>query len=177
MIECFTVVQLLDGCLYIAGITGILCSRFCREVVLTDHNEEVLRVRLWYTVSLLGEFDRLIKVFINFEYLHNLSQILKKNVELHSSSQNHNGSSGERNTQRKASYKCEINLIFFWSLICRISRWKTRMGKFWAHLPHFRKIFKRIWSYSWSWHLYPDHFFFLKSFSSSAKNYGVANFQ
>uniref|UniRef100_A0A453AXV9 Methyltransferase small domain-containing protein n=1 Tax=Aegilops tauschii subsp. strangulata TaxID=200361 RepID=A0A453AXV9_AEGTS len=24
------------------GITGILCSRFCKEVVLTDHNDEVL---------------------------------------------------------------------------------------------------------------------------------------
>lgn len=27
------------------GITGILCSRFCREVVLTDHNDEVLKAR------------------------------------------------------------------------------------------------------------------------------------
>ncbi|XP_031287171.1 protein N-lysine methyltransferase METTL21A [Pistacia vera] len=26
------------------GITGILCSRFCREVVLTDHNDEVLKI-------------------------------------------------------------------------------------------------------------------------------------
>lgn len=26
------------------GITGILCSRFCREVVMTDHNEEVLKI-------------------------------------------------------------------------------------------------------------------------------------
>ncbi|KAJ3683880.1 hypothetical protein LUZ60_014107 [Juncus effusus] len=26
------------------GITGILCSRFCREVVLTDHNDEVLEI-------------------------------------------------------------------------------------------------------------------------------------
>lgn len=25
-----------------SGITGILCSRFCKEVVLTDHNDEVL---------------------------------------------------------------------------------------------------------------------------------------
>lgn len=26
------------------GVTGILCSRYCREVVLTDHNEEVLKI-------------------------------------------------------------------------------------------------------------------------------------
>jgi predicted nicotinamide N-methyase len=26
------------------GITGILCSRFCREIVLTDHNDEVLKI-------------------------------------------------------------------------------------------------------------------------------------
>ncbi|XP_048325211.2 uncharacterized protein LOC107410619 isoform X2 [Ziziphus jujuba] len=56
-----SVIELGSG----VGITGILCSRFCREVVLTDHNEEVLR-------------------------------ILKKNVELHSSSQNHNGLAAEK---------------------------------------------------------------------------------
>ncbi|KAK3125845.1 hypothetical protein QOZ80_7BG0610440 [Eleusine coracana subsp. coracana] len=26
------------------GITGILCSRFCKKVVLTDHNDEVLEI-------------------------------------------------------------------------------------------------------------------------------------
>ncbi|XP_049932391.1 protein N-terminal and lysine N-methyltransferase EFM7 isoform X2 [Nymphaea colorata] len=26
------------------GVTGILCSRFCREIVLTDHNDEVIKV-------------------------------------------------------------------------------------------------------------------------------------
>ncbi|KAI7755650.1 hypothetical protein M8C21_013794 [Ambrosia artemisiifolia] len=25
------------------GVTGILCSRFCRQVVLTDHNDEILK--------------------------------------------------------------------------------------------------------------------------------------
>ncbi|GLU18919.1 hypothetical protein SLE2022_351950 [Rubroshorea leprosula] len=54
--------EMLQGCSVIelgsgVGITGILCSRFCREVVLTDHNDEVLK-------------------------------ILKKNIELHSSSIN-----------------------------------------------------------------------------------------
>jgi len=27
------------------GITGILCSCFCKRVVLTDHNDEVLEAR------------------------------------------------------------------------------------------------------------------------------------
>ncbi|XP_031403033.1 protein N-lysine methyltransferase METTL21A isoform X3 [Punica granatum] len=42
-------VDLLKGCSVIelgsgVGITGILCSRFCREVVLTDHNDEVQKI-------------------------------------------------------------------------------------------------------------------------------------
>ncbi|GKU93481.1 hypothetical protein SLEP1_g7073 [Rubroshorea leprosula] len=54
--------EMLQGCSVIelgsgVGITGILCSRFCHEVVLTDHNDEVLK-------------------------------ILKRNIELHSSSIN-----------------------------------------------------------------------------------------
>ncbi|PSR90121.1 Protein N-lysine methyltransferase [Actinidia chinensis var. chinensis] len=41
--------ELLRGCSAIelgsgVGVTGILCSRYCREVVLTDHNEEVLKI-------------------------------------------------------------------------------------------------------------------------------------
>ncbi|BBH02317.1 Putative methyltransferase family protein [Prunus dulcis] len=37
--------ELLQGCTVLelgsgVGITGILCSRFCSKVVLTDHNEE-----------------------------------------------------------------------------------------------------------------------------------------
>ncbi|XP_024963252.1 uncharacterized protein LOC112503443 isoform X2 [Cynara cardunculus var. scolymus] len=52
------VLQLL--CLQSASsITGILCSKFCRAVMLTDHNDEVLK-------------------------------ILKKNIELHESSENPN---------------------------------------------------------------------------------------
>ncbi|PWZ37480.1 hypothetical protein Zm00014a_028676 [Zea mays] len=39
--------EIVKGCSVIElgsgiGITGILCSRFCKEVVLTDHNDEVL---------------------------------------------------------------------------------------------------------------------------------------
>ncbi|KAK9273680.1 hypothetical protein L1049_018490 [Liquidambar formosana] len=42
--------EMLQGCSVIelgsgVGVTGILCSRFCSEVVLTDHNEEVLKAR------------------------------------------------------------------------------------------------------------------------------------
>lgn len=47
-----SVIELGSG----VGITGVLCSRFCREVVVTDHNDEVL-------------------------------EILKKNIELHLSSE------------------------------------------------------------------------------------------
>ncbi|XP_004291750.1 PREDICTED: protein N-lysine methyltransferase METTL21A [Fragaria vesca subsp. vesca] len=41
--------EILQGCSILelgsgVGITGILCSRFCRQVVLTDHNEEVLKI-------------------------------------------------------------------------------------------------------------------------------------
>ncbi|CAL9018643.1 unnamed protein product [Prunus brigantina] len=57
--------ELLQGCTVLelgsgVGITGILCSRFCSKVVLTDHNEE----------------------------------ILKKNIELHASSENSKCCSG-----------------------------------------------------------------------------------
>ncbi|KAL3620322.1 hypothetical protein CASFOL_035234 [Castilleja foliolosa] len=41
--------DLLRGCSVIelgsgVGITGILCSRFCKKVVMTDHNDEVLKI-------------------------------------------------------------------------------------------------------------------------------------
>ncbi|XP_011090179.1 protein-lysine N-methyltransferase EFM3 isoform X1 [Sesamum indicum] len=41
--------DMLRGCSVIelgsgVGITGILCSRFCSEVVMTDHNDEVLKI-------------------------------------------------------------------------------------------------------------------------------------
>ncbi|XP_031111690.1 protein N-lysine methyltransferase METTL21A [Ipomoea triloba] len=41
--------DILQGCSVIelgsgVGITGILCSKFCREVVMTDHNAEVLKI-------------------------------------------------------------------------------------------------------------------------------------
>lgn len=41
--------EILRGCSVIelgsgVGITGMLCHRFCHEAVLTDHNEEVLKI-------------------------------------------------------------------------------------------------------------------------------------
>lgn len=41
--------EIVKGCSVVElgsgiGITGILCSRFCKEVVLTDHNDEVLEI-------------------------------------------------------------------------------------------------------------------------------------
>ncbi|KAH0712702.1 hypothetical protein KY290_008283 [Solanum tuberosum] len=41
--------NMLQGCSVIelgsgVGITGVLCSRFCRGVVMTDHNDEVLKI-------------------------------------------------------------------------------------------------------------------------------------
>lgn len=53
MLEGLSVIELGSG----VGVTGILCSKFCSEVLLTDHNDEVL-------------------------------EILKKNIELQSSSGN-----------------------------------------------------------------------------------------
>ncbi|CAN0905348.1 Protein N-lysine methyltransferase METTL21A [Linum grandiflorum] len=54
--------EMLRGCSVLElgsgiGVTGILCSRFCKRVVLTDHNDEVIK-------------------------------ILKKNVDIQSSSEN-----------------------------------------------------------------------------------------
>ncbi|XP_021604820.1 protein N-lysine methyltransferase METTL21A [Manihot esculenta] len=41
--------EMLQGCSVLelgsgVGVTGILCGRFCRQVVLTDHNDEVLKI-------------------------------------------------------------------------------------------------------------------------------------
>ncbi|KAK9119472.1 hypothetical protein Scep_017565 [Stephania cephalantha] len=49
--------------LVVEGVTGILCSRFCHEILLTDHNEQVLK-------------------------------ILKKNIELQPSHENHTNYAG-----------------------------------------------------------------------------------
>lgn len=53
MLHGLSVIELGSG----VGVTGVLCSRFCKKVVFTDHNDEVLK-------------------------------ILKKNIDLHSSSEN-----------------------------------------------------------------------------------------
>ncbi|CAO2837410.1 unnamed protein product [Amaranthus hypochondriacus] len=52
MLRGLSVIELGSG----VGVTGVLCRRFCNKVVMTDHNDEVLK-------------------------------ILKKNIDLHSSSE------------------------------------------------------------------------------------------
>ncbi|XP_010417827.1 PREDICTED: protein N-lysine methyltransferase METTL21A-like isoform X2 [Camelina sativa] len=41
--------EILQGCSILelgsgVGITGVLCSKFCRKVIFTDHNDEVLKI-------------------------------------------------------------------------------------------------------------------------------------
>ncbi|KAL6657501.1 hypothetical protein ACP70R_005281 [Stipagrostis hirtigluma subsp. patula] len=48
-----SVIELGSG----VGITGILCSRFCKEVVLTDHNDEVLEARFKPSEDLILRFS------------------------------------------------------------------------------------------------------------------------
>ncbi|KAE8711352.1 protein N-lysine methyltransferase METTL21A-like isoform X2 [Hibiscus syriacus] len=48
--------ELLQGCSMIelgsgVGITGMLCSRFCRQILLTDHNDEILRRNIQLNAS------------------------------------------------------------------------------------------------------------------------------
>ncbi|KAL3530031.1 hypothetical protein ACH5RR_009353 [Cinchona calisaya] len=77
--------DMLQGCSVIelgsgVGITGILCSRFCREVVLTDHNEEVLK-------------------------------ILKKNIELHASTQSPTSCPGLKSEKLEWGNSDQLNHI------------------------------------------------------------------
>lgn len=50
LILCFTLMTSNTVTCYI-GITGMLCSRFCRQILLTDHNEEVLKARYRFNLS------------------------------------------------------------------------------------------------------------------------------
>uniref|UniRef100_A0A7C9DL35 Calmodulin-lysine N-methyltransferase n=1 Tax=Opuntia streptacantha TaxID=393608 RepID=A0A7C9DL35_OPUST len=40
MLKRLSVIELGSG----VGVTGVLCARFCEKVVLTDHNDEVLKI-------------------------------------------------------------------------------------------------------------------------------------
>ncbi|XP_020691900.1 protein N-lysine methyltransferase METTL21A isoform X2 [Dendrobium catenatum] len=78
MLEGLSIIELGSG----VGITGILCSRFCSEVVLTDHNEEVLEI-LRKNIALESSFGNLISSGLNAEKLEwgnrdQLGQILQK---------------------------------------------------------------------------------------------------
>ena len=138
----------------ITGVTGILCSRFCQKVVLTDHNEEVLKVRIenhvcranrrislviqlywliWYLLSDSEEKYR--AAFSSWEQLSYLSRL-----------------------EQKLSNKIDdwMYKIFYLIVhICRIVCWEARLGERQSHQCNFTKSSRRIWLHSWSWHLYP----------------------
>ncbi|KAL6518726.1 hypothetical protein OROHE_017776 [Orobanche hederae] len=44
MLRGCSVIELGSGVAVVRGITGILCSRYCKKVVMTDHNDEVLKI-------------------------------------------------------------------------------------------------------------------------------------
>ncbi|XP_020571769.1 uncharacterized protein LOC110018695 isoform X2 [Phalaenopsis equestris] len=72
----------LTGQLVWPGITGILCSRFCKEVVLTDHNDEVLEI-LKQNIKLESSSGNLISSGLSAEKLEwgncdEMGQILQK---------------------------------------------------------------------------------------------------
>ncbi|KAF8668904.1 hypothetical protein HU200_052110 [Digitaria exilis] len=94
--EC-SVIELGSG----IGITGILCSRFCKKVVLTDHNDEVLeaRFKLSEIHSLIPQFQREVIEQMSLRSRDSVSvasvwqqlphtHIIKKNIELQSCPEN-----------------------------------------------------------------------------------------
>ncbi|KMZ71015.1 hypothetical protein ZOSMA_18G01130 [Zostera marina] len=73
-----SVIELGSG----VGITGILCSRFCNEVVLTDHNDEVLEI-LNKNIELQRSSGTIVSAGLNAEKLEwgnhcHLDQIKQK---------------------------------------------------------------------------------------------------
>ncbi|XP_020571761.1 protein N-lysine methyltransferase METTL21A isoform X1 [Phalaenopsis equestris] len=78
LLEGISVIELGSG----VGITGILCSRFCKEVVLTDHNDEVLEI-LKQNIKLESSSGNLISSGLSAEKLEwgncdEMGQILQK---------------------------------------------------------------------------------------------------
>ncbi|GJN33258.1 hypothetical protein PR202_gb21837 [Eleusine coracana subsp. coracana] len=62
------------------GITGILCSRFCKKVVLTDHNDEVLEARFKFLVLAIC-----VSEYIHMDYGFIADcKIINKNIEMQS---------------------------------------------------------------------------------------------
>ncbi|XP_052183887.1 uncharacterized protein LOC127795913 isoform X1 [Diospyros lotus] len=79
--------EMLRGCSVIelgsgVGVTGILCSKFCHDVVLTDHNEEVLKI-LKKNIELhsSSESTGLIAEKLEWGNSHDLNQILERHPE------------------------------------------------------------------------------------------------
>lgn len=134
---------------YKTGITGVLCSKFCRKVVFTDHNDEVLKVK---SVWIMIFFHHWLNV------IRSCFQILKKNIELHEHSSGPNPSAGER--EREINFVIDsksftMPIYVFGISIYRIGGCKARMGKQWSSWWNFAETQWWLWSYSWSWYLYP----------------------
>ncbi|XP_022756190.1 protein N-lysine methyltransferase METTL21A isoform X2 [Durio zibethinus] len=68
--------EILQGCSMIelgsgVGITGMLCSRFCHQILLTDHNEEVLKIlRRNIELNLSSESPSCCAADVLFHILH-----------------------------------------------------------------------------------------------------------
>ncbi|XP_022153075.1 protein N-lysine methyltransferase METTL21A [Momordica charantia] len=80
--------HLLQGCSIIelgsgVGVTGILCSKSCHKVVLTDHNEEVLKIlrkniQLHASPESLGNSAGLVAEKLEWGNSDQITQILDK---------------------------------------------------------------------------------------------------
>ncbi|TKY49584.1 Methyltransferase protein 22 [Spatholobus suberectus] len=76
-------VKMLQGCTVIelgsgVGITGILCSRFCHKVVMTDHNEEVLKIHVWSTEIYINKHAGLIAEKLEWGNTDQINEILQR---------------------------------------------------------------------------------------------------
>ncbi|KAA0061757.1 protein N-lysine methyltransferase METTL21A isoform X2 [Cucumis melo var. makuwa] len=62
------------------GITGILCSKFCHKVVLTDHNEEILKknIQLHASPESLGNSAELAAEKLEWGNSDQITQVMDK---------------------------------------------------------------------------------------------------
>ncbi|XP_047328924.1 protein N-lysine methyltransferase METTL21A [Impatiens glandulifera] len=80
--------EILRGCSVLelgsgVGITGVLCSRFCRKVIMTDHNDEVIKI-LNKNVAHHSSDDSLVELMaekLEWGNTDHLSQICEKHPE------------------------------------------------------------------------------------------------
>ncbi|KAH7560780.1 hypothetical protein JRO89_XS10G0100600 [Xanthoceras sorbifolium] len=69
-----SVIELGSG----VGVTGILCSRFCRNVALTDHNDEILKKNTELQTSSDNANNRLAVEKLEWGNFDQTNQILQK---------------------------------------------------------------------------------------------------